>query len=85
MFGWGRGKSFADCLEFAELFHNTMLDWVCIAFSRPHGVGSYCGNAVLRYHAKGFFAECKERKIFEFREIHLFLSAVLKYGFAVEI
>lgn len=57
MFGWGRGKSFADCLEFAGLFHNTMLDRVCNAFSRLHGVGSYYGIAVLRYHGKGFFAE----------------------------
>jgi len=83
MFGWGRGKSFADCLEFAGLFRNTMLDRLCSAFSCPRGVGSCYGIAVLRYHSEGFFTEYD--KSLSSESYIFFLSAVLKYGFAFEI
>lgn len=51
MFGWGRGKSFADCLEFAGLFS---------AYKAGSGL-QRCGAApalvvlFLRYHSQGWF------------------------------
>lgn len=83
MFGWGRGKSFADCLEFAGLFfRNTKLGRVCSAVSHPHGVAAALVVPFLRYHSGGFLWNTHD---FEFGEIHIFLPAALKGGFACEI
>lgn len=55
MFGWGRGKSFADCLEFAGLFLGIQ-SWVGFAVLCLSPWGSSCfGVAVFKVPQRGYF------------------------------
>lgn len=63
-------------------FRNTKLGRVCSAVSRPHGAVAALVVPFLRYHSGGFLWNTHD---FEFGEIHIFLPAALKGGFACEI
>lgn len=55
MFGWGRGKSFADCLEFAGLFLGTQ-SWVGFAaLCLSPRVSSCFGAIVFKVPRRGCF------------------------------